>query len=207
MALAVLRRLHPSLTDKQSSEIVKASLRTLIIVCGSIAGVFALVLAGFFLWTRWQYHLPSDQSARQYFQDHRTDFVRFAELLEKDTVPRRIAPTGLVELLVPPASRIPNPNYRELMSNIGAREVFVRPNGTIEFELWGFGCAPCTDSYKGMLYVPANRRSIANDPWGPISVNSLNDASLPKQNGTIADGVYVVPLESKWFIYRAQLSD
>jgi hypothetical protein len=186
---------------------VRATLRTLLIACLSIAGIFALVVAGFFVWTRWLYHLPSDQSARQHFQDNRADFIRFAELLEKDTVPKRITPNGLVELLVPPASHIQNPSYQELMSNIGAKEVFVRPNGTIEFELWGFGCAPCTDSFKGMLYVPASRRSIANDPWVPISVNSLNDESLPKQNGAIADGVYVLPLESKWFIYRAQLGD
>jgi hypothetical protein len=186
---------------------VKAPLRKILIACISITGLFALIVAGFFAWTRWQYHLPSDQSARQYFQDHRADFIRFVELLEKDAVPKRIAPNGVVELLVPPASRIANPGYQELMSNIDAREVFVRPNGTIEFELWGFGCAPCTDSFKGMLYVPANGRSIANDPWAPISVNSLNDESLPKQNGAIADGVYVIPLESKWFIYRAQIGD
>jgi hypothetical protein len=175
---------------------VKETLRKILIACISITGIFALAVAGFFLWTRWQYHLPSDQSARQYFQDHRADFIRFAESLEKDSVPKRIASDGAVQLLVPPASRMENPGYKELMSNIGAREVFVRPNGTIEFQLWGFGCAPCTDSFKGMLYVPANRRSIA-----------LNDESLPKQNGVIADGMYVLPLESKWFIYRAQIGD
>ena len=186
---------------------MKATRRTLLIACLSIAGVFALLVTGFFVWTRWQYHLPTDQSAREYFQDHRAEFIRFAELLEKDSAPKRIAPNGVVELLVPPALRMTIPGYQELMSRTGAREVFVRPNGTIEFELWGFGCAPCTDSFKGMLYVPTNGRSIANDPWVPISVNSLNDENLPKQNGAIADGVYVLPLESKWFIYRAQIGD
>jgi hypothetical protein len=186
---------------------VKAILRTLLIACLSIVGLFVFVVIGFIVWTRWQYHLPSDQSAHDYFRNHRAEFILFAELLAKDPVPKRITPSGVVELLVPPASRMTIPGYQELMSSTGAREVFVRPNGTVEFELWGFGCAPCTDSFKGMLYVPASGRPIANEPWPPISVNSLNDESLPKQNGAIADGMYVIPVEPKWFIYRAQIGD
>ena len=31
----------------------------------------------------------------------------------------------------------PVPGYRDLMRNIDAKQVFVRPNGSIEFELWG----------------------------------------------------------------------
>jgi hypothetical protein len=93
------------------------------------------------------------------------------------------------------------------MRSIDAKQVFVRPNGSIEFELWGFGCAPCTDSFKGILYLPTDGKRATNDPWTPKLVKSLNDESLPKEKGVITDGIYVLALEPKWFIYRAQIDD
>jgi hypothetical protein len=118
---------------------VKATRRTLLIACLSIAGIIALLVTGFFVWTRWQYHLPTDQSVREYFQDHRAEFIRFAELLEKDPVPKRIAPNGVVELLVPPALPCP----RVSMTRIGFKAFVIVTLKSLE-------CIPITAFPAGL---------------------------------------------------------
>ena len=95
--------------------------------------------------------------------------------------------------------------YRDLMRSIDAEEVFVRPDGSIEFQIWGFGCAPCSDSYKGIRYFPAGHQS-QEGVWTPKIEKSLEDGSLPKEKGVIADGLYVIPLDSEWSIYRVEIS-
>jgi hypothetical protein len=49
----------------------------------SAARLFLIVAVGAFGWTRWQYHLPNDRQARQQFDSHRTEFIRFASLLRQ----------------------------------------------------------------------------------------------------------------------------
>lgn len=93
------------------------------------------------------------------------------------------------------------------MRRTGAKAVYVRPDGSIEFQLWGFGCAPCSDSFKGMRYFPADGKSSSGSGWVPKVVRSLDDEALPKENGAIADGLYVMQIEPGWFIYRLEVDD
>jgi hypothetical protein len=94
------------------------------------------------------------------------------------------------------------PEYRDLMRRISAKDVVVREDGSIEFALWGFGCAICSDSYMGLRYRPLDSKSSSRSGWAPRLVNSLDSKNLPQENGSVADGLYVVQLEPEWFIYR-----
>jgi hypothetical protein len=184
---------------------LKAALKVFLYVCFSVAGLVLLTAVALTIWFRWEYHLPSDQKARQYFEDHRAEFVQFASMLHQDSKPRAINRGGVDDAFGKDARVVPE--YRDLMSSIGAQQVFVRPDGSIEFQLWGFGCAPCTDSFKGLRFQAEG--SHPRYPYGgaPMVVNSLGDESLPKNNGAVADGLYLVPLEREWSIFRLQISD
>jgi len=94
------------------------------------------------------------------------------------------------------------PEYRDLMRRIGAKDVIVGEDGSIEFALWGFGCAICSDSYMGIRYFPVQSKSQGRPGWAQKLLNSLDSKNLPHENGSIADGLYVVQLEPEWFIYR-----
>jgi hypothetical protein len=59
----------------------------------------------------------------------------------------------------------------------------------------------------GMRYSPPGGPPQPDGEWAPKSVNSLDDASLPKDKGAVADGLYVIPLDGEWSIYRLQVSD
>jgi hypothetical protein len=93
---------------------------------------------------QWQYHLRSDRHARQQFDEHRAEFIRFASLLRHDPTATIIDINGVVGAYTDHARSVPD--YRDLMRSTGAKAVYVRPDGSVEFQLWGFGCAPCSDS-------------------------------------------------------------
>jgi hypothetical protein len=87
------------------------------------------------------------------------------------------------------------PEYRHLIRKIGAKFVIVGEDGSIEFSLYGFGCAICSDSYMGVRYVPKDRRTVARAGWEHTVVTSLDSAKLPQEHGAVASGLYVVPIE------------
>jgi hypothetical protein len=163
------------------------------------------VLVAMFAWSRWQYHLPSDETARKTFVDHRAEFERFASMLRKDPKARMIGRDGVDDVFEKDARMVPE--YSDLMRDIGAKAVYVRPDGSIEFQLWGFGCAPCSDSFKGLRFQPIGSHPQYPHGGAPIIVSSLNDDSLPKNKGAVADGLYVLPLDPEWSVFRLEISD
>jgi hypothetical protein len=174
-------------------------------VCLSGAGLFLIVLVGAFAWIRWQYHLPNDRQARHQFDTHRAEFMRFASLLRRDATATTINSEGVVDAFTNHARVAPE--YRDLMRRTDTKEVYVRPDGSIEFQLWGFGCAPCSDSFKGMRYFPIDAEPLPGGGWVPKLVSSLDSESLPKEKGAVADGLYVIQIEPEWTIYRLKIDD
>jgi hypothetical protein len=47
------------------------------------------------------------------------------------------------------------------------------------------------------------------NPYGgePTVVSSLEDENLPKNDSAVADGLYVVPIDGEWSIFRLEISD
>jgi hypothetical protein len=131
---------------------MKAMLKVLLYVGFSIFSLVVVAVLVFWAWLRWEYHLPSEQTARQQFVSHRTDYVRFVSLLRQDPGAKIIDINGNVDDYANHARHLPE--YHELMRRVGAQSVMVRQDGSIEFQLWGFGCAPCTDSFMGVRYSP-----------------------------------------------------
>jgi hypothetical protein len=111
---------------------LKATLKILLYAGLTVAGLFLFAVIGVIALAQWQYHLPSDEKARRYCEDHRTEFIRFAALLRPDPTPRQIV-NGIVEPYSKQARSVVE--YRDLMRSIGAEQVFVRPDGSIEFQL------------------------------------------------------------------------
>jgi hypothetical protein len=180
---------------------MKAKLTIPVYVCLGAAGLSLLAVVCVIALMRWQHSLPSDQKARQHFEDHKAAFVRFASMLRQDRRARVIDRNGLEEGIEKRAQAVPE--YRDLMSSIGAQAVYVRADGSIEFQIWGFGCAPCSDSFKGLRYFPIYGKP-QDGPWAPRVVDSLDDESLPKDRDSVADSIYIVPLEPQWAIYRIE---
>jgi hypothetical protein len=88
------------------------------------------------------------------------------------------------------------------MSKIGAKHATIREDGSMEFALWGDGCAICDDSYMGVRYYPKDHKVDSSVEWTQTVVTSLDSAKLPQEKGAVATGLYVVPIEPEWFIYR-----
>lgn len=166
----------------------------------SALALLLLLAAGVFAWMRGVQPLPSDQEARRQFDSHRTEYIRFAARLRQDLRAGIIDSDGRVSS----ATRQVGPvmEYRDMMRSLGAKTVVVGEDGSIEFELWGFGCAICSDSYKGLRYAPGDFKADARPGWAPKSVKSLDNNDLPQTNGSLNDGLYVVQIEPEWFIYR-----
>jgi hypothetical protein len=99
------------------------------------------------------------------------------------------------------------PEYRQLIRKIEAKDVIIGQDGSIEFSLYGFGCAICSDSYMGVRYVPKVRRTDAPVAPEHTVVTSLDTAKLPQEHGAVATGLYVVPIEPEWFIYRSEYQE
>jgi hypothetical protein len=184
---------------------LKAAPKLLLYACLSVVGLTILGFVGMLSITWWEYHLPSDQTARQRFEEHKVDFEGFAAKLRQDQRPRVINRDGIDDAFENDAREVPE--YRDLMSRIGAKAVYVRPDGSIEFELWGFGCGICTDSFKGLRFAPIDSHSQYPYGGAPIVVSSLKDESLPKTSGAVADGIYVLPVDREWSIYRMQITN
>jgi len=184
---------------------LKTTIKIVFYVCLSAAGLALIVAVGAFGWIRWQYHLPNDRQARQQFDSHRTEFIRFASLLRQDSTARLVDRNGVVHAYTNQAREAPE--YRDLMRRTGTKEVYVRPDGSIEFQLWGFGCATCSDTFEGMRYFPIDGKSQTSGGWVPKLVSSLDSENLPKEKGAVASGLYVIQLEPEWSIYRLETQD
>jgi len=170
------------------------------------AAMIALLLAcslAVWTWIKWETHLPSDQDARAKFSSQRSDYVRFVGLLRKDHTTTFVDGDGAASS--EGGSPRVVPDYQLLMREIGAKSVLIRKDGSVEFVLWGLGCVICSDSYMGARYVPTAQSSKADPGWAQQLVPSLQDESLPKEDGRISDGLYVIPVEPEWFIYRLEI--
>jgi hypothetical protein len=150
----------------------------------------------FSIW--WAYRLPSVDYVRSNFQHHRADYIRLANSLKKERIIDYLGSDGAVYPPDPP--RIV-PAYGKIMRAIRAKGAVVGEDGAMEFELGGYGAAIMDDSFMGILYCP---HPTADSPNGMEMrvVSSLANDKLPRENGQIASGTYVIPLEQDWFIYR-----
>ena len=173
--------------------------------CLFFVGLCLLAPVSFRLWLKHEYHLPPEQRVRKQFENNRADYVQFVALLQRDQSAHFIDGDGRVDVDGVHSRLVPE--YRHLIRKIGAKNVTIREDGSIEFWLYGFGCAICSDSYMGVRYVPKVRRMGAASGWEHTDVTSLDDAKLPQENGSVATGLYVVPIEPEWFIYRFEYQE
>jgi len=98
--------------------------------------------------------------------------------------------------------------YRDLIHKIGAKFVTAGEDGSVNFTLGGFGCALCSDSYMGVRYQPKEPKKVYPGWMQRMqAVTSLESTRLPQENGSVAPGFYVVPIEPDWFIYRLEIQE
>ena len=184
---------------------MKRLLKILLYICLFFVGLCLLAPLSFRLWLTYEYHLPPEQRVRKQFENNRADYIRFVTLLQRDPSAHFIDDGGRVDIDGVHSRLVPE--YRHLIRKIGAKDVTIREDGSIEFSLYGFGCAICSDSYMGVRYVPKVRRTDAPSGWEQTAVTSLDSAKLPRGNGAVATGLYVVPIEPEWFIYRFEYQE
>ncbi|MGB2606964.1 MAG: hypothetical protein WBC78_25395 [Candidatus Sulfotelmatobacter sp.] len=183
----------------------KTMLKNLLYVCFSALGLLLIAEVSFFWWfSFWwwpmpHYYLPPEQRVVQQFETNRTDYVRFVALLREDQSVRYVGGDGKAEIDGKHGRLVPE--YRELIGKIGAKYVIVREDGSMEFALWGDGCAVCSDSYMGVRYYPKDHKAGSSVETQTV-VTSLDSAKLPQEKGAVASGLYVVPIEPEWFVYR-----
>jgi hypothetical protein len=162
----------------------------------AISAVVGAVACGHFL-------LP-EQRARQNFESHKADYIHLAKLLRNESAVF-INGNGNVDIDGTQSRHVLE--YSILMRRIGARDALVREDGSIEFTLWGHGCAICSDSYMGVRYLPKERRIGTSPGWTQTEVKSLGDDELPRENGKVASGLYVISIEPEWYIYRFECQE
>ena len=179
--------------------------KILLYSCLGFVGLCLLAPVSFRLWLKYEYHLPPEQRVRKQFENNRADYIQFVTLLQRDRSAHFIDSDGGVDIDGVHSRLVPE--YRDLIRKIGAKYVIIREDGSIEFPLYGFGCAICSDSYMGVRYVPKVRRTDARSGWEHTAVTSLDSAKLPQENGAVATGLYVVPIEPEWFIYRLEYQE
>jgi hypothetical protein len=171
----------------------------------SAVGILLIVGVGFWWWFMPHYYLPPEQRVVLQFETKRADYVRFVALIRKDQSARYIGSDGKVD--IDGRHGLVVPEYRDLIRKIGAKYVIVREDGSVEFALWGDGCAVCSDSYMGVRYYPKDHKVNSSVGWTQTVVTSLDSAKLPQEKGAVASGLYVVPIEPEWFIYRFEYQE
>jgi hypothetical protein len=164
-----------------------------------LAAILMLCVGAIIAWTWGKNHRPSEAEVRDQFAKHKSDYLAFVALLEKDPSVDYVGGDGVVRSAGAHQGSVPA--YRDLIHKIGAVDVLVREDGSIEFNLGGSGGAICSDSYAGVRYVPENKRGVRAG-WTQTAVTSLEDSKLPQENNAVASGLYVVPIEPHWFVYR-----
>ncbi len=144
----------------------------------------------------WEHHLPSQERVHQQFENHKIDYTRLVALFQKSP---SLANGDLSSPLVG--------EYKALIHKTGIKFVTVREDGSIELALGGYGSTISSDAYMGMRYLPKDHKPQTRPGWIPTVVSSLDSSKLPRENGDIATGLYVVPLESEWSIYRLEIQE
>ncbi|MGD0987024.1 MAG: hypothetical protein ABR874_04385 [Candidatus Sulfotelmatobacter sp.] len=179
--------------------------KALLYACLSAVGL--LLIVGYSFWWRLtpHYYLPREQRVVQQFESNRDAYIRFAALLRKDPSARYVGSDGKVDIDGTHGRLVPE--YRNLIRKIGAKYVIIREDGSMEFALWGDGCAICSDSYMGVRYYPKDHKVDSSVGWTQTEVTSLDSAKLPKEQGAVASGLYVVPIEPEWFVYRFEYQE
>jgi|SRR5450631_818435 len=171
----------------------------------SSVGLLLIVGFSFWWWLTPHYYLPSEQRVDRQFESNRADYIRFVALLRKDQSARYVGSDGKVEIDDRHERLVPE--YRDLINKIGAKNVIIREDGSMEFALWGDRCAICSDSYMGVRYYPKDHKVDSSVGWTQTVVSSLVSAKLPQEKGAVASGLYVVPIEPEWFIYRFEYQE
>lgn len=173
--------------------------------CLSAISIVLLAAVGLWLWLKPNYYLPPESRVHQQFESHKADYIQFVTLLQKDPSATYIGSDGKVDIDGIHGRFVPE--YRDLISKIGAKFVIVREDGSMEFALWGDGCTICSDSYMGVRYFPKDHKAVSHPGWTQTVVASLDSAKLPQENNSIASGLYVVAIEPEWFIYRLEIQE
>jgi len=179
--------------------------KNLLSVCLLAVGLLLIAGFSFWWWLRPRHSLPPEQHVVEQFESNRADYIRFVTLLRKDQSVRYVGGDGKAEIDGGHGRLVPE--YRELIGKIGAKYVIVREDGSMEFALWGNGCATCSDSYMGVRYYPKDHKVVPSVEWTQTVVTSLDSAKLPQEKGAVASGLYVVPIEPEWFIYRFEYQE
>jgi hypothetical protein len=176
--------------------------KVLLYVGLSTVGLLLIVGFSVWWWLKPHHYLPPDQRVVvQQFESNRADYLRLATLLREDPSARYVGSDGKVDDIDGSHGRLV-PEYRELIRKTGAKYVIIREDGSMEFALWGDGCAICSDSFMGVRYYPKDHKAVSSVGWTQTVVTSLDSAKLPQEKGAVATGLYVVPIEPEWFIYR-----
>ncbi len=138
---------------------------------------------------------------RRQFESHRADFVQLVALLQKD-------PSLAVEgnMNIDGGDPLAQ-TYRKLIKRLGLKSVKVGEDGSIDFAVYSVGCTICTDTDVGVRYFPRDHKKNAYSYWTPIEVASLDSAKLPQENGAVASGLYVMPIEPDWYVYRLEIEE
>jgi len=71
----------------------------------------------------------------------------------------------------------------------------------------GSGGPLMSDSYMGVRFGPWAGYSNQSALRGITVVKSLQDSNLPKENGRVASGYYVVPIDPNWCMYRYEYQE
>lgn len=182
---------------------MKKPVKLLLCGCLLVIAIFVLPIVGFLLFQAWQYHLPDEAVVHEQFKNHRADFIQLAALLRKDPAVQFIDHNGVVGSNGFHGRTVLE--YRDLIHKIGIKNVLVRGDGSMEFTLWGNGGPIMSDSYMGVRYYPADHKSSAG--WMQTLVASLDSEKLPQENGAVASGLYVVPIEPEWYVYRFEYQE
>jgi hypothetical protein len=183
----------------------KTTHNVLLYVGLSVVGLLLTGGVSFWWWLTPHYYLPPEQRVVQQFESHKADYVRFVALLRQDQSARFVGSDGKVGIDGIHGRLVPE--YRDLMSKIGAKDVTIREDGSMEFALWGGGCAICSDSYMGVRYYPKDHKMVSPVGGTQTVVTSLDSAKLPQEKGAVASGLYVVPIEPEWFVYRVEYQE
>jgi hypothetical protein len=59
----------------------------------------------------------------------------------------------------------------------------------------------------GVRYYPKDHKAGSSVEGTQTVVTSLNSAKLPQAKGGVASGLYVVPIEPEWFVYRYEYQE
>lgn len=178
----------------------------MLVVGAAVFGSALVLAAGIMVARAIEFHLPSDDYARRVFTEHREAFNRMVALLGNDRGARFISGEGGVNPQPPLGRGRIVPQYQRLLKEIGAKAVLVGEDGTVEFQMWGSGGAIMSDSYKGIRYA-GNVSWTGRSGWMPTIVQSLDDDQLPHDKGGVVSGLYILPIDQNWSIYRFEYQE